>query len=316
MTIVKFARKVSKKGDIMFRLKYLMLAIGMISMFTWGGEERCDLPGKIAHIASRISLKDKISDPDILRNRKRLRDMCLYRVEFEEGAYRWKMLLVFNPQRKKGPFWYLPHDNENSAFDAAVYAMMKYGGGFLAVRSGGNRYFKGQDPNRNFGDDARTARVCPAQRTPAPLYSRNVFGIIDSFRSSSMPYLALHNNSDGWRGNGGRGGISILKKSDRVLSYPAYKNIKSGRKKGLQDEDSMVYIAGRSSSPPASVLKRLHKAGLNVKYEIVDRVHNDCSMSNYVVLKKRSSRYYNIESEHGDTATQIRMIDRLLRAIK
>ena len=70
------------------------------------------------------------------------------------------MLLVTNEEHPVGPFWFLPHDDENTAFDSAVYATKKYGGGFLAVMANNERYYKGQDPNRNFGDTYGIVRRC------------------------------------------------------------------------------------------------------------------------------------------------------------
>jgi hypothetical protein len=220
------------------------------------------------------------------------------------------MLLLFHPRRPRGPFWFLPHDNENDAFDSGVYAVRKYGGGLLSVVAGGHRFFRGQDPNRNFGTDGKTARQCRQQKAPAPLYTRTVFKIIDTFRRG--PYLALHNNSDGYSGNGGSGTISILRSTPRSRAFPAWKVIRKGRG-GLDDEDSMVYIAGTGSTPPSRRISRLNRAGINVKYEWVSPSHNDCSMSNYVVLKRHTDRYFNIETQHGDSRTQKRIIDRLMK---
>ncbi len=62
----------------------------------------------------------------------------------------------------------------------------------------------------------------------------------------------------GHSGNGGRGTISILRKSSVTKSYPAYKYIKRGVRKGLRDEDSLVYIAGTSKKPPKSNLKNFY----------------------------------------------------------
>ncbi len=122
-----------------------------------------------------------------------------------------------------------------------------------------------------------------------------------------MPYLSLHSNTNA-------GGISILKSSKMVKAYPAYplSAIKKGR--GLRDEDSLIYIAGRSNHPPKHILQTLLKHGINTKYEVVNRQNNDCSMSNYVVLAKRAG-YYNIETQHGDSKTQKKMIDILMEQV-
>jgi len=149
---------------------------------------------------------------------------------------------------------------------------------------------------------------CRYQKAPSPIYTRNVFRIITAFKKPGMPYLALHNNTNG-------GGVSILRSSKSVRSFLAYplEDVKHG--KGLRDEDSLIYTAGTSSHPPLKKINKLLHNGLNIKYEIVNTHNNDCSMSNYVVLGRHSTNYYNIEAQHGDTTTQRKMIDILMGRI-
>ena len=263
----------------------------------------CALPSGIDKLVTTKGLNNLKQYPDIRRNYNNLRGLCVNLVSFREGIFKWKMLLIFNPNAPKGAFWFLPHDNENSAFDSAVYATKKYGGGFLAVQTGGSRYYKGQDPNRNFSNS--NMRVCKGQLASSPIYTSTVFEIIDSFKAPSMPYLALHNNTNG-------GGISALKSTSKVKSYLAYPKEVVKKGVGLADEDSIVYIAGVAQNPSAYKLNRLLKLGLNVRYEIVNSSNNDCSMSNYVVLEKGSTNYYNIEAQHGKTKIQKQMINLLL----
>jgi hypothetical protein len=275
----------------------------------------CTLPKSLVYTKNMSIIKlSSRKNPDLKRNWKSLKSLCMYQVAFRENKFLWKMLLVFNPKKKNGPFWFLPHDDENTAFSSAVYATKKYGGGFLAVESHGGRYFMGQDPNRNFGETTQTARTCNKQKFAAPKYSRNVFQIIDAFKKKGQPYLAMHNNKNGWYGNGGTGGISIQHSSISTKSYLSGK-VKIGQKKGIKDEDSLVYIAGTSTIPLNSKLNSLLKGGMHTKYEVVNKNNNDCSMSNYVVLKK-GGNYYNIESEHGDMIAQKQMIDQLMKILK
>lgn len=267
----------------------------------------CSIPKSIASLVSPVKNSDD-GLPDIRRNAKALKELCLYRVDFREGRLNWKMFLVFNPKRARGAFWFLPHDNENTAFDSAVYATRRYGGGFLAVASGGKRYHQGQDPNRNFSESSGKVPSCRYQKAPSPAYTRNVFRIINAFRGSGMPYLAMHNNTDG-------GDVSILKSSRKAQSFLAYppEEIKRGR--GLKDEDSLLYTAGRGRTPPRRKISRFLRKGINVKYEWVTPANNDCSMSNYVVLGRGSDNYYNIEAQHGDRQTQRIMVDKLMEII-
>ncbi len=267
----------------------------------------CTLPSDIKSLIVKSGLNSLKNYSDIKRNYRSLKGLCVDLISFKEGRFNWKMLLIFNPKAPRGAFWFLPHDNENSAFNSAVYATRKYGGGFLSVVAGGNRYFKGQDPNRNFSDSS--VRVCSGQLAPSPIYTSIVFSIINNFRGVNMPYLALHNNTN-------RGGITILKSSKYAKSFLAYSVAEVKKGIGLVDEDSLVYIAGSSFNPPIQKISTLIHLGLNVKYEIVNRNSNDCSMSNYVVIGRGSNNYYNIEAQHGKSVTQKRMIDLLMRLIR
>jgi hypothetical protein len=268
----------------------------------------CHVPSSVQPFVVSSDMSQLKRYPDVRRNLHSLKQLCVHKIAFDEGKQHWEMLLINHPKSPKGLFWFLPHDNENTAFDSAVYAVSRYGGGFLSVLSQGHRYHAGQDPNRNFSKNKHKEPSCQYQKAPSFGYTHHVFQIIDSYKKRSYPYLALHNNTNG-------GGVSVLKSSKTVHSYPAYpiQMIKNGH--GLKDEDSLVYIAGKSPFPPESKLKKLLSNGLNVKYETVYQSHNDCSMSNYVVLGKQSSHYFNIEAQHGDAITQRKMIDLLVRRI-
>ena len=292
-------------------MKYLILSL----LFIVSLDASCKIPKDIKPFIQQTDINQLKKHRDIRRNFNSLKNLCVNIVSIKEGKYNWKMLLVTNPKKSKGTFWFLPHDNENTAFDAGVYATQKYGGGFLAVMANDKRYFMGQDPNRNFGETKKTAKTCSKQKYPAPKYSKTVFKIIDSYKNPKYPYMSLHNNKNGHRGNGGSGGVSILKSSKIVQSFPAFKNItKSNR--GLKDEDTLIYIAGFAKKPNQTKLNRLLSLGLNTKYEIIDKNNNDCSLSNYVVLNKKTTNYYNIETQHGDLKTQKNMIDKIMGLIK
>jgi hypothetical protein len=246
--------------------------------------------------------------PDIKRNYNNLKNLNVSLLGFKEGKYNWFMFLVTNPKHSRGPFWFLPHDNENSAFDSAVYAVRKYGGGFLSVYSGGKRYHNGQDPNRNFSFSSQKERSCKLQNGPSNIYTSTIMSIIDRYKSPNMPYLALHNNTN-------KGGISILRHSSSTKSYSPYSKKEILKARGLADEDNLIYIAGTSPIPPKSKLNALLQSGLNVKYEIVNNSNNDCSMSNFIILNY-GDNYYNIEAQHGKTNIQKEMINRVLKILK
>jgi hypothetical protein len=231
--------------------------------------------------------------------------LCLSELQFEENGLTWSLTIVDNTRHPKGPTIYLPHDNEDSAFDTALYGIRKYGGKMVAVEAGDSREFKGQDPNRNFGETAKSTAPCnDMRRKPAPLFTQFM---LDLRGASPNFILTLHNNANGHSGNGGSGGISVERSSSVMKGLKAPNG---------GDEDDAILLAGTQPFEKDQKAQRaaayFHKAGINVIYEHVLAERNDCSFSNYVVLNKIAP-YYNVEAEHGHTAQQKAMLDVLMK---
>ena len=281
-------------------MKTIIYPVLLASLFLTTGcvKLNCPLPENLENTVKKKTLSSASASVDIARNDMDMGGLCANRISFYDEGKKWSLILVRNTKQPRGPFWYLPHDNENSALDAAVYATKKYGGGFLAVEAKGNRYASGIDPNRHFNISST--------------YTKTIFKIIDTFKQKNMPYLTLHSNKEGHMKYGGKGTVSMRVASSHTKSYPAGK-IEIGRKKGLKDEDNLVYLAGTNMDQ--SRVKALNTMGINVKYELVNAGNYDKSMSNYIALYKSQSGYVNIEAEDGDTATQKKMIDKVMKLI-
>ena len=249
---------------------------------------------------------------DIRRNLAAMRgtSLCYRRQEVREGPFHWVFHILEHRKATDGPFWVLPHDNEDTAFDAALYAVVTYGGGLLAVDSSGQRRFRGQDPNRNFSSSASESRRCVNQNAPAPGYTA---AILAHYQGRRSPYLAMHNNYNGSEATGGRGTISLYGVRSGVHGFPS-----SAASGPLRDEDNLVVIAGLG--PPGSdpvargQIAALNAAGLNVLYKQVTERNFDCSLSDYLARHRRGP-YYNIEAEHGQRGAQIDMVDRLMKML-
>ncbi len=246
---------------------------------------------------------------DIRRHRAEIEraPLCYRRQEVHEWPYHWVFHVLEHREAADGPFWVLPHDDEDTAFDAALQAVLTYGGGLLAVDSGGRRHFRGQDPNRNFSSSTAEAALCIAQEHPAPGYTAS---ILAHYRGRRGPYLAMHNNHNGWDGNGGRGTISLHRASPVLCGFPAAAALGP-----LRDEDNLVMLAGRQPLYADPAVKQriaaLNAAGLNVLFKQVTERTFDCSLSDYLA-RHRLGDYYNIEAEHGQLAAQNAMVDRLM----
>jgi len=253
-----------------------------------------------------------VQDEDVRRHAETLAAapaLCLASLGFVEHGLDWRLTLITHLERPDGPTLILLHDNEDAAFDAALYGIRKYGGQVVAVEASGRRIFQAvQDPNRNFGETrAATASCRDMHLRPAPAFTRTLI----SFLNPAYPVITLHNNDDGYSGNGGRGTISAQRTS-AVLTGLMSPTPGAGN---LADEDNAILLAGTEpydrNRAVQQVVRRLHQAGLNAIYEYVRPERNDCSLSNYVVLNGLGT-YFNIEAQHGHAAAQKAMLDVLM----
>ncbi|MBR9766572.1 MAG: hypothetical protein GYB53_24415 [Rhodobacteraceae bacterium] len=252
-------------------------------------------------------------DPDVRRNAATFQaegDLCLSRQGFSEHGRDWQLTVVRNLSTRRGPVWAVLHDNENAAFDAALYAVHRYGGALVAVEAGENRVFMGQDPNRNFSLTASSAATCrDISQKPTPGFTT----AITDFFSQHYPVLTLHNNDDGYSGAGGAGTISARRSSASMtgMMTPTPRGT-------LSDEDNAILLAGEApfeqNSRARKATAAFHAAGINVIYEHVRPERNDCSFSFFTTMNGLGD-YYNIEAQHGALAEQRQMVDVLMRQL-
>lgn len=276
-----------------FRVACLLtlLAIGNTAQ---GAEDGCLSPAQV-------------NDADVARHAASLgpdSGLCLSALDFEENGLKWDITIIDNSDQPNGPTIYLLHDNENSAFDTALYGVRKYGGRLIAVEAADSREMSGQDPNRNFGMTKQATASCrDMRRKPAPLFTQF---LLDLRNPRINFFLTLHNNADGHSGNGGSGGISAARQSAVMTGLMA---------EGGGDEDDAVLLAGRNPFDKERRAQRaagfFNERGVNVIYEHVTPKRNDCSFSNHVVLNDLGE-YYNIEAQHGHTAQQKQMLDLMM----
>lgn len=260
-------------------------------------------------------------DGDVARNRKALasRDLCLRLEVFTEGRLHWVLQVIQNRKNPNGPLWVVPHDDEDVAFDLAVYGVLRYGGTVVAVEQNHNRYNRigkrKQDPNRNF--QVRGEGKCRLQLSRSPEFTRQHM----RWRRKGQPVIALHTNKPGFdivpepdeEKSKGNVSIGIERKEDsNITEFPAARPIRA-----RSPDDTLIYVA--SQEPPGSdaqlgrFVAALNASGIHVLYEHVER--NDCSLSNYAVL--RNLAYVNIEVvDEDNTGAQERMIDAVMRLIR
>lgn len=250
-------------------------------------------------------------DPDIGRNRQLIIDetICLRVIEFAENGLNWRVQVL--DSGRPGNNWVVLHDDENTAFDSALYAIVRYGGKVVDVDLRASTLPDAiVDPNHNFAitDDQRQPCGGPI-RHAAPVFTSTIIKQL-----GAPPYLALHNNHDGHLRSGGSGNISVRHSGQGFFGLPAYNAVER-----LADEDNVIIVSGLT--PPARLTDRirqltddLRNSGINVIYEYVHEHSYDCSLSNYLLLYggAEPGQYFNIEAEAGDYQSQITMIDALV----
>ncbi|MCA1335059.1 hypothetical protein [Pseudooceanicola marinus] len=249
-------------------------------------------------------------DPDVRRNLASFQadaGLCLSRAGFTEHGRSWQLTVVRNLSARRGPVWAVLHDNENAAFDSALYAVRRYGGALVAVEAGESRTFQGQDPNRNFSLSASTAATCrDISAKPTPGFTK----AITSFFSDRYPVLTLHNNDEGYSGAGGRGHISARRSSASMTGM-----MTPTPQGALSDEDNAILLADTrpfaQSAASRKATAAFHAQGVNVIYEHVRPERNDCSFSFFTRMNGLGD-YYNIEAQFGAGEAQRRMVDVLM----
>lgn len=262
-------------------------------------------------------------DGDVTRNRAALAspDLCLRLEVFTEGNLQWVLQIIQNKKRPRGPLWVVPHDDEDVAFDSAVNGVQRYGGTVVAVERNHDRYNrplagkKKQDPNRNF--DTGEGTKCQLQLARSPRYTRRVL----RWLPTGQPIIALHTNKEGYDvvpepdedKSKGNVAIGIERKPDsNITEFPSPRPIRA-----KSPNDTLIYVASQRLPDADPKLMRfvgaLNSNGIHVLYEHIEK--NDCSLSNYAVLK--SIPYVNIEVVDDDnTGAQVRMIDIVMRLLR
>jgi hypothetical protein len=250
-------------------------------------------------------------DPDVGRNRQLIIDeeICLRAIEITENGLKWRVQVL--DSGRPGSNWIVVHDDEDTAFDSALYAIVRYGGKVVDVDLLSAASLDAiVDPNHNFAvTDAQMQRCGGPNRQPSPVFTSTIIKEL-----GDPPYLALHNNYDGHFRGGGHGNISVRHSTRGLFGLPAYDPV--GR---LADEDNFIIVSGLT--PPGSLPDRirhlteaLRYSGINVIYEYVHEDSYDCSLSNYLLLYggAEPGQYFNVESEIGDYRSQVTMINALV----
>lgn len=240
-------------------------------------------------------------DRDVRRLAGPLADpaLCLGVVQVEGSVGPWTLLVVAHRARS-GPRWVLPHDDEQSAFDAGVEAVRRYGGVLVAVEAGEKRFWRGVDPNRVFGDGP-----CGRVRADAAYTAAVLAGLDRRF-----PIVALHSNER-------RGGtISMARPYPGALAFRAAADPPALPAAPRRDDNTMVILAGRtapsSDAAVGAAVAWYTQRGVNVLYETVRPGRSDCSLSNHAVLTGLP-RTVTIEVAHGDTGSARALVDLVMQ---
>lgn len=237
-----------------------------------------------------------IDDDDFARHRDPAawRGLDVARIEFREERGNWRLFRIVNRAKPRGPLWFVPHDNENAGFEAALAGVRRHGGVVIAVDSGiaddgdGRRrnaaveFGRPIDPNRNFRDGN-------------PRYAA---AILADHARGARPIVALHTNAPGFDSSEsrcnqgdpvGRGQVSIRFCDDVMQPHAS-----TARAWPFDDDDTLAYVAYRAGAAPYSAYcgKALALADFNVVFERV--ATSDGSLSNHALL--HGLDYVNFET--------------------
>ncbi len=283
------------------RTAALTALLALASALAWVEMAKAQVPADECLAATEFDDADfgpllaELSDPAL----------CLTKRRIEENGSVWRLIVIRN-RTLSGPLWAVPHDEENVAFAAGIYAVRRYGGGMVAIENGEQRRVDGLDPNHIFATTQSVADICPGTQAPAPDYVAAFLGEWNR----DYPVIGLHSNWDGYLDGGGLGTISVYRKDDKMIPFPS--EVGEGR---FADEDTIAMLV--SALPPnengegQAAIAWFNDHGIHVIYRHVTEANNGCTLADYLTLN-RLGLYINLEVERGDAETQPGLIDRLI----
>lgn len=237
-----------------------------------------------------------IEDDDFARHRDPAEwaGLRVSEIRFDEERAAWRLFRIVNTRHPRGPLWFVPHDNENAGFEAALAALRRYGGTIVAVDSGdaqadGRRRNADVsdgpsiDPNRNFHDGL-------------PRYPSQVLA---GLNHGNWPIIALHTNAPGYdpstsqcprEGDISGTGIVSIRYCDAVILPRA----SASRAYPFDDDDTVAFATYLATQAPADAFcaKQMSAADYNILFERV--VGSDGSLSNYAAT--HGLAYLNFET--------------------
>nr|WP_268820376.1 hypothetical protein [Paraglaciecola sp. G1-23] len=209
---------------------------------------------------------------------------------------------------------FAPHENENVVNDYVSQKVTKYGGVFVILRQNKERWIRFNidpfevkiDPNRIFTESGRHKNIIkhnPKLRTNtyvfhrAMLLSKRLAKLITHTMGntdSSPIWLAIHNNTHGYRGDNkqGRGDISIQLYQQKLANNATFIKAVSQQ---YGDEDDLFFVTQQQD------FNTLQQNGWNVVLQHpqvgVNPEEDNGSLSMYA--QKLGIRYINIEAERS-----------------
>ena len=228
--------------------------------------------------------------------------LTVTRIEFRDGRAFWRLYRIDNARKPDGPLWFVPHDNENAAFQAAIYAVRAYGGQVIAVEEA--RSLDGPDSRMN-GDVAFGRPIDPNRnfRDETPAYASE---ILAGLGEPPRLIVALHTNEPGYDSSAstcgpqppaftGKGEISVLLCNDL---YMPRRSVYADWP--FDDTDSVAIVSYPASGGPSDgyCVRALADADMNIMLERV--MTSDGSLSNFALL--HGLPYVNLETQERGTS--------------
>lgn len=196
------------------------------------------------------------------------------------------------------------HDDENTAVEAGLVDLRRFGGRLVELRHGWNRdvafRLGGEtfavDPNRIFTTEGarrtlgKLSRRTPTAEHAVERFAEELLSIYAIERADVV--IALHNNLEG------RYSALSYDKGGDLAADAAAVFIKEGN-----DPDDFFFVTERV------VFEALRRRGYNVVLQDNRRVTDDGSLSVY--CGRAGVRYINVEAQHGHREQQVAMLTTL-----
>lgn len=273
------------------------------------GRRRCETLLRAMHPSIEVVDAPFPGDPDYSQEavRKAMAaagPLCFGARRVADGGREWRLQYVLSADASHGPRWILPNDDEDAALPAALRAVGRFGGGYVAVDAPEEGATPGRDARQAGRTPPADAAACADPAAPHPLLAAAILDVATG--ETRWPLMTLHAQPAGED----RGHIALRQARGDVRPF-----LPSGDLGAAQtaDETSGVLISVlgdlKEGGRETTRLGRIAERGANALFEPVRDDGADCALAGHTLSSGLSPLgYIDIDASAGELGALIEAV--------